>query len=58
MHHEDATVQCGCGDYEVTIDSREHVRAVDIICPECKNHFGWEVPEAEFRESRGTQRDA
>ncbi len=53
LNYDDATVRCGCGDFAVDIDSREYVRAVDIICPECKNHFGWAVPEGEFRKSRG-----
>lgn len=54
---EEIEVRCGCGEYSIDIDSREHVRSIDIICPECKNHFGWEVPEDEFREARGTQRE-
>lgn len=51
------TVTCGCGNYEIHISETKHIRSLDIICPECKNHFGWDIPEEEFRGSRGTQRE-
>lgn len=55
--YNETTVRCGCGDYAVDIDSRKHICSVDIICPKCNNHFGWDAPEDEFRESRGTERE-
>lgn len=50
-------IPCGCGDYEIHIDEIEHIRELDVICPECKNHFGFGMPEDEHRQERGTQRE-
>ena len=36
--HDLVVVACGCGDYSVKVPSTPE--AIDVVCPECDNHFG------------------
>ena len=38
-------VHCGCGEYRIVISSTKVVKELDVICPECGNHFGWAVDD-------------
>lgn len=33
-------VWCGCGDFAVSVPRDVHLPAIDVVCPECGNHFG------------------
>lgn len=38
---EDTTrIPCGCGDYHVDVPAGTQPEAIDVVCPECGNHFG------------------
>lgn len=47
-----AAVVCGCGEYAVEFPQGNQPEALDVVCPECGNHFGFDgaaddfVPEA------------
>lgn len=33
-------IPCGCGDYKVQVPTGATPNAIDVVCPECDNHFG------------------
>lgn len=33
-------IPCGCGDYAVEVPERNVPESIDVVCPECGNHFG------------------
>lgn len=35
-----SAIPCGCGDFEVRAPSGVVVPSIDVVCPECGNHFG------------------
>lgn len=37
---ETTTMTCGCGDYEVRWPEGSQPPSIDVVCPECGNHFG------------------
>lgn len=37
-------IPCGCGDYSVEVPERNAPEAIDVVCPECGNHFGHDKP--------------
>jgi len=38
------SVPCGCGDYRVHVPVRHATPSIDVVCPECGNHFGQDEP--------------
>lgn len=39
------TAHCGCGEYVVHWPKGQQPPAIDVVCPECRNHFGHgEIP--------------
>jgi hypothetical protein len=39
------TITCGCGDYSIGISDYADIQTLDVVCPECENHFGFDVGE-------------
>lgn len=35
-------IVCGCGDYRVYVPRQQNPEGIDVVCPECGNHFGYE----------------
>jgi hypothetical protein len=35
------TIPCGCGDYTVHVKADNPPESLDVVCPECGNHFGY-----------------
>lgn len=40
-------IVCGCGDYAVTVPEGTQPPSIDVVCPECGNHFGHGPPTGE-----------
>lgn len=40
--HDGTEIACGCGDYAVVVPERALPESIDVVCPECGNHFGHE----------------
>ena len=34
-------ITCGCGDYDVAVTEYDRIVELDVLCPECNNHFGF-----------------
>lgn len=38
-----SAVVCGCGEYAVEFPQGNEPNGLDVVCPECGNHFGWDA---------------
>lgn len=41
------TAHCGCGEYAVHWPTGQQPPEIDVVCPECRNHFGHGTPPDE-----------
>lgn len=39
---DEHNIMCGCGDFGVTVTDYYAIQALDVLCPECDNHFGFD----------------
>lgn len=40
---EGGNIPCGCGNYSVMVPTQP--KAIDVVCPVCGNHFGFDSDE-------------
>ena len=49
------TIPCGCGDYGVAFGD-EAPLAIDVVCPKCENHFGYDTTPDDAEADAGGDR--